>query len=203
MGSVTHWIRLLQAGDAAGAQPIFERYFDRLVQCCQARLSARPSPAADGEDVAQQVLATFFRRVTTRRYPNLNDRDGLWKLLLTVAARKAQSSIRHEQCQKRGGGRVVGENVLAGANSNEGWSLDLVIGDEPTPEMITCLNQTLEELDRRLPDVELRRIGELKLAGYLNAEIAEQLDCAAATIERRLRLMRAILRESEDIGPKR
>ena len=31
-GSVTHWVRLLQAGDHAAAQPLWERYFQQLVR---------------------------------------------------------------------------------------------------------------------------------------------------------------------------
>jgi hypothetical protein len=30
-GSVTHWLGLLKAGDSAAAQPLWQRYFRRLV----------------------------------------------------------------------------------------------------------------------------------------------------------------------------
>ena len=37
-GSVTRWIGELKAGDVAAAQPLWERYFARLVQLARAKL---------------------------------------------------------------------------------------------------------------------------------------------------------------------
>ena len=31
-GSITHWLGALKAGDLAAAQPLWERYFQRLVR---------------------------------------------------------------------------------------------------------------------------------------------------------------------------
>jgi len=46
-GSVSQWIQLLQAGDPAGAQPLWELYFQRLVTLARGRLigAARGAPA--------------------------------------------------------------------------------------------------------------------------------------------------------------
>lgn len=200
-GSVTNWIHLLQAGDQAGAQRLFERYFDQLVDRCQAKLAGRPPRAADGEDVAQQALASFFRRAEARQYPDLQDRDGLWKLLLAIASNKAKSLIRYEGREKRGGGKVVGENVIAAGRGAEGWNLDLEIGEEPTPEIVAGLADTLDEFERRLPSKGLREIAQLKLAGYENAEIARQLHCSVATVERRLQLIRDLLSQLNELNP--
>jgi len=40
-GSVTHWLGALQSGDLDAAQPLWERYFARLVRLAQARLRSR------------------------------------------------------------------------------------------------------------------------------------------------------------------
>ena len=40
-GSVTHWFNLLVAGQSAAAQPLWERYFHRLVGLAKARLQGR------------------------------------------------------------------------------------------------------------------------------------------------------------------
>ena len=37
-GSVTHWLRLLQGGARAASQPLWQRYFQRLVELARARL---------------------------------------------------------------------------------------------------------------------------------------------------------------------
>jgi hypothetical protein len=36
-GSVSRWLGQLQAGDAAAAQPLWERYFGQLVQLARTR----------------------------------------------------------------------------------------------------------------------------------------------------------------------
>ena len=53
-GSVTQWLGALQGGDLGAAQPLWERYFARLVRLAQARLRARRGPGAaeDEEDAA-------------------------------------------------------------------------------------------------------------------------------------------------------
>ena len=49
-------------------------------------------------------------RVGRGQFPQLADRDDLWRLLVTITARKVISAVRHQTRQKRGGGRVVGES---------------------------------------------------------------------------------------------
>ena len=38
IGSVTQWLRMLQAGDQAAARPLWERYFRRLVGLARRKL---------------------------------------------------------------------------------------------------------------------------------------------------------------------
>ncbi|HJZ57290.1 MAG TPA: ECF-type sigma factor, partial [Gemmataceae bacterium] len=88
-GSVTHWIDLLKAGDRAAAQPLWERYFPRLVGLARARLRGAPRRAADEEDVALSAFDSFCRNAEAGRFPDLTDRDGLWRMLATFILRKA------------------------------------------------------------------------------------------------------------------
>jgi ECF sigma factor len=66
--------------------------------------------------------------------PDLGNRDDLWRLLVTITARKAHNQRRNEGRRKRGGGRVVGEGCLAGADPMSDHFAAQVVGDEPTPE---------------------------------------------------------------------
>jgi DNA-directed RNA polymerase specialized sigma24 family protein len=50
----------------------------------------------------------------------------------------------------------------------------------------------LDVLDREAPNLILRRIALLKLEGYSNKEIAQQLGCALRTVENRLMLIRSL-----------
>src|SRR5262249_53245000 len=88
-GSVTRWLPLLQAGDPAAVQQLWERYFRRLVGLARLKLRGAPCCAAYEEDVALSAFATFVRHAERGRFPALADRDGLWRLLVTITVRKA------------------------------------------------------------------------------------------------------------------
>ena len=51
-GSITRCISLLKRGDRTAAQPLGDRYFQRLVELARARLRVAPRRLADEEDVA-------------------------------------------------------------------------------------------------------------------------------------------------------
>ncbi len=180
-GSVTHWIRLLHQGEAAAAQKLWERYFRRLVGLARARLRGAGRGAADEEDAALSAFDSFCRGVEQGRFPKLDDRDGLWRLLVVVTARKAADLAEREGRLKRGGGRVRGDSA-------DGW--ERVVGAEPTPEFAAQAAEEYRGLLALLPDDEARRIAVWKMEGYGNEEIAVRIGRAAPTVERRLRLIR-------------
>src|SRR5882672_10101488 len=131
-GSVTRWIGHLQAGDQDAAQHLWERYFRCLVGLARKKLRAAPRRAADEEDVALSAFDSFCRGVRRGRFPQLADRDNLWRLLVALTARKAFDQVRDENFQKRGGGAVGGESALEGADGAAA-GLERIVGREPTP----------------------------------------------------------------------
>jgi DNA-directed RNA polymerase specialized sigma24 family protein len=187
-GSVTRWIALLQAGDPAAAQALWERYFPQLVQLARKNLHGAPRRAADEEDAALSAFASFCRAAANQRIPPLTDRDGLWRLLVIRTARKARHLARDECRQKRGGGHVLDEKALAG----DGAGLDEVIGAEPTPAFAAQVAEEFRRLLDRLGQAELRSVALWKMEGYTNDEIAEKLGCVPRTIERKLARIRTI-----------
>ena len=191
-GSVTRWIGDLVAGDVAGsaAQKLWERYFDRLVHLARARLQAVPRRMADEEDVALSAFHSLCEGAAQGRFARLEDRDDLWALLVTITARKAAEQVRRERRQKRGGGRVRGEQELGPADPDAG-GLDELVGREPTPELAAMIAEQYIDLLGRLPDEALRRIAAWKLEGYSNDEIAARLGCGRRTIERKLGVIRS------------
>src|ERR1051326_8403596 len=102
-GSVTHWLGQLRSGDPAAAQQLWERYFQRLVQLARHKLRGVPRGVADEEDVALSAFDSFCRNLERDRWPQLLDRDNLWRLLVVITARKAHHLVRDERRQKRGG----------------------------------------------------------------------------------------------------
>ena len=60
--------------------------------------------------LALSAFHSLCERVGRGQFPQLADRDDLWRLLVTITARKVISALRHQTRQKRGGGKVVGES---------------------------------------------------------------------------------------------
>jgi DNA-directed RNA polymerase specialized sigma24 family protein len=189
--SVTQWIGDLVTGNREEASRlVWERYFTRLARLAQLRLGAVARGPSDGEDVALSVFDSFFEGVAAGRYPGLGNRDDLWRLLVTITARKAHNQRRNEGRQKRGGGRVVSAAALAGPDIDGDDFLARVIGEEPTPEFAALVADEYRRLFGSLADESLRVVALLKLEGYSNEEIARSLDCSLRTVERKLEVIR-------------
>ncbi|HKB35018.1 MAG TPA: ECF-type sigma factor [Gemmataceae bacterium] len=185
--SVTTWIALLRQGDAAAAQPLWERYFARLVAFARGKLQGVSRRAADEEDVALSAFHSFCQ--AAQRFPRLNDRDDLWQVLVMLTARKAFQQRRAQQALKRGGS--AGAEGPRTADPAEAVALDEVIGAEPTPEFAVSLAEHFEALLAKLPGDELRQVARLRLEEYSSAEIAERLGCTERTVRRKLILIRS------------
>jgi hypothetical protein len=68
-GSVSQWLELLKGGDQAAAQPLWERYFHRLVSLARAQLRGAPAQMVDEEDVAISAFASFCLEAEKGKYP--------------------------------------------------------------------------------------------------------------------------------------
>lgn len=189
-GSVTHWFEELRQGNSVAAQALWERYFPELVRLAREKLRGAPRRAADEEDVAASAMESFFQAAQEGRYPDLADRDDLWRLLLRMTTRKVVDLRRRETRQCRGGGRVLGESGLAGSESGEVPNgLAEIMGDDPTPAFAATMAEQCRRLLGML-DADLRAVAVAKMQGYQNEEIAKQLGWSVRTVERRLQLIR-------------
>jgi DNA-directed RNA polymerase specialized sigma24 family protein len=189
-GSVTLWIDALRAGDQEAARQLWERYFRRLVGLARLRLRSTTRAMADEEDVALSAFDSFYAGMARGRFPDLADRDDLWRLLMTIAARKATNQRRWESRQKRGGGHVVHASVRAAGAGPETDVLAQVVGPEPTPEFAAMVAEECARRLHALPDASLRQVALLKMEGYRNEEIAARLGCGLQTVARRLKVIR-------------
>ncbi|HEX9359606.1 MAG TPA: ECF-type sigma factor [Streptosporangiaceae bacterium] len=190
-GSVSSWIDQLKAGNHAAAQPLWERYFLRLVGLARTKLPEGQRRAADEEDVALSAFDSFCRGAVAGRFPQLTDRDDLWRLLVTLTARKAFDQVRDEYRLKRGGGAVLGQSALRPAGEEAEPGFEWFVGREPTPEAAAMVAEECRRLLACLKTDELRTIALWKMEGYTNEEIAAKLDCAPSTVERKLQRIRA------------
>jgi DNA-directed RNA polymerase specialized sigma24 family protein len=191
-GSVTRWLGGLTGGDEAdaAAQALWQRYFDQLARLARARLGAAPRGPADEEDVALSAFDSFCRGAVQGRFPRLGDRGDLWRLLVTITARKAADQRAREGRQRRGGGRVVGEAALDAADPEAGRWMEQVVGREPTPTFAAQVADECRRLLESLGDEGLRTVALLRMEGYSNDQIAERLGCGLRSVERKLERIR-------------
>ena len=151
--------------------------------------------AADEEDIALSALNSFIHRARNGNFPELDDRESLWRLLFTITVRKSVRHIRWISAEKRTGD--IDEAKLSGEANLMG--MDDFAGIEVSPDDLVeqldqqdAFNKVLEELDPTLREVVIS-----KLEGRSNTEIAKQLDCSTRTVERKLRLIRKTWEEMD------
>ena len=194
-GSVSCWIDALKAGDPVAAQPLWERYFQRLVALARGRFPILRKAGAieDEEDAALSAFKSVCLGLAQGRYPDLTDRDDLWRLLVLIAARKAVNQAERWGRLKRGGGSLVCESDMQGTGSSQyPRGLDELAGADPTPEF---LFQVAEECQRLMgllehPDLKLVEVATWKMEGFTGDEIAAKLGCSRRTVASRLDLIR-------------
>jgi DNA-directed RNA polymerase specialized sigma24 family protein len=159
-----------------------------------------PRRVTDEEDVALSAFDSFCRGANQGRFPRVTGRDDLWPLLVTITARKALQSLRHQGRLKRGGGNVRGDSAFQGAPAagQEEPGLEQVVGSEPTPEFAAQMAEECQRLLGQLSAGDLREVAVMKMEGYSNEEIAAKLGCVPRTIERKVALIRTLW---EDLAP--
>ena len=189
-GSVTRWIGQLKTGEQAAVQRLWEAYFRRLVRLARDRLRDVRRGGADEEDVALSAFDSFCRGVERGRFPRLDDRKDLWRLLACITVRKAFDLARHERSERQGGGKVRGESAFVGPDGELG--IEQVLGREPSPEFAALMEEEYRRRLASLPDETLRSVAQWKLEGYSNEEIAAKLDCSPRSVERKLSIIRGL-----------
>ena len=195
--SVTLWISQLKAGQADAAQKLWESYFQRMVDLARKKLEGAPRAAADEEDVALSAFRSFCMRAQDGQFTQLTDRENLWPLLMAITANKSVDLVRRQNRKKRGG---TG-SADAGEERMQENPLSDLISSDPNPEFAAQLADELQGLLQILDesgDEDLRRIALMKMEGFTNPEIGEQLGCVRRTVERKLQLISSLWAQAPD-----
>jgi RNA polymerase sigma factor (sigma-70 family) len=184
--STTFWLRELQAGNREAAQELWQRYYHRLVAAARKRLAGGrlARSAIDESDIAQSAFARFYQAAEQGRFPQLNDRNDLWRLLLMITERRIASRLRQQNCAKRMHQQSERSYSAGPINVAD------IAGDEPSPEFCAAAVESIHVLLNQLNDSTLRDLAVMKMEGYTNQEIALRLDCSLSTVERKLRRIR-------------
>jgi DNA-directed RNA polymerase specialized sigma24 family protein len=189
--SISRCIVRLKSGDEEAIEPIWRRYYRRLVGLVHRKLHGKARRIVDGEDIALSAFDSFARGVKRGRFPELRDRNDLWRLILTIAERKAFD--RNAECFRLKRGGKAGRQLSLSDCERDG---KLQAGKaanrlEPTPEEAAVTAETMAMLLKML-DPEMQRLALGKLEGFTNRELANELSCSLATVERKLKLIRKV-----------
>jgi DNA-directed RNA polymerase specialized sigma24 family protein len=205
-GSITGWLGDLRDGDQAAAQPLWEHYFSKLVTVARTKLRRMRKTTADQdeEDAALSAFNSFCAGAARGKFPQLADRDDIWRLLVVITARKAMAQANREGRQKRGGGRIVEEAVLfghgLGGADGSLAGLERIAAQGPSPEFAAMMAEECGRLLDSLDDDSLRQVALSRMEGYNNDEIALQLGCARRTVARRLDLIKKTWLAAEEVA---
>lgn len=176
--SVTTWLAGVKDGDDAAVQCLWERYYARLLGLARSILEGSAKRIGDEEDVAVSAFKSFYFRAAAGKFPKLDDRDDLWKLMMTITVRKAF------RARRKGSPQRTGQNLDAVD--------DYLVSQEPSPEMAAMVTNEFQRLLGQLDDDQLSAVALAKLEGYTNKEIASQLGRSLSHVERKLRVIRRI-----------
>jgi RNA polymerase sigma-70 factor (ECF subfamily) len=175
---------LCRDGDPDAAAKLFSRYVDRLVALARRRLSQSMASRVDPEDIVQSVFRTFFGRLQEGRF-QLEQQDDLCKLLVRITVHKTLRQVAFQTAAKRNPAAEAGQED---ANRDE---LFAVLAREPSPEEAVLFLDQLETFLSHL-NPEERRILEMKVNGYSNDDICNELKIYDRKIRRVLERIRGL-----------
>jgi RNA polymerase sigma factor (sigma-70 family) len=179
--SVTLWLNQVKEGDRAAVRHLLDRYFHRLVGLARSRFQGLPALVDYDEDVALSAFKSLCLGAERGCFPDLVDRDDLWRLLAVITVRKAID------VQRRGRAAEVSGEA----------DLEQLLSAEPPPELAAEMADEYRRL-LGLLDAELRSIALWKVEGHTNEEIADRLGCVERTVERKLQRIRILWAEGTD-----
>jgi DNA-directed RNA polymerase specialized sigma24 family protein len=194
LSPVRIWIAQLKDGNPAAAQQLWDTYFLRMVKVARCKLHGAPCRMADEEDVALSAFKSFCRGTQDGRFPELQEHEDPWPLLLALTTHKAIDLVRHERRVKRGGrcGQQHAAPVGAEGSPDVDANLSQLVGKEPDPQAAFQFAEECQDMLDRLSDTILRAIAMWKMEGFTTEEIAAKLGCTTRTIERKLQLIRRL-----------
>jgi hypothetical protein len=200
------WLEGLKSSDDATFQAAAQALWDRLVHQIKAhagkKLGGFPRRAFSETDVANSGFNSFCQGVLESRFPKLDNKDDLWKVLGTILARKARDRVRAETTEKRRDkdkGPTRGDSALTKpGDSASGGGFDGVEGPATRPDNGLEFEEMLSYLDRH--DPILRDMALLIALSMTNKEIANKLDMSLRSVERKRQLLGELLKSYYETG---
>lgn len=163
-------------GDEAAATELHQRYFERLLRVVSGQLVNSYRKEFEPEDVLQSAFRTVFKRVSDGEF-RFDDDGDVWKLLVTVSLNKLRNRVRYLNAERRDVRREVG-----GEADFDGY-LATQLSQPPGVEEAVEFAELMRTLLELLPESE-RTVVQLRMDGYSQQEIADQLGVTDRTVRR-------------------
>src|SRR5436305_1791131 len=124
------WIQRFRAGDPEVVRQFWDQYGPLLHRVAAKHLEGRLRRRVGPEDVVQSACRTFFRRAQGGQF-ELDDSEGLWRLLCAITLTKIREQARYHMRQKRG---LDQEQPLAAGDGLDSTSGFDVAAPGPAPD---------------------------------------------------------------------
>jgi hypothetical protein len=188
-GSITQWLERLQNGDTEAAKEIWSRYYPRVLRLAATQLIKNDDPSIDEEDVAQSTFRTVYLAVLDGKYPEVEDRRGLWRLLLVSTLNRVRNHYRDRNTLKRS------VNTQDSVELSRRRLMMDISGPEVQAEMADLIETLFRRLDQEDPTGELRKIALLQLDEHSATSIARKLKRRKNHVLQRVRWIRILFEE--------
>lgn len=179
-GTVTSILIAIRNGDRHAQSSMWRICHPKLRKVARQLLRPGTRVVADEDDVLVEVMCSVLQRLELGQYPEVQNRQDLFRLLNAITVRRVISLNRHEARAKRG-------------SSRRALNEDGLLRNVADPRAMFLEQQ--EELARLLdllPEDLMRTVAIMRLDGYCVTEIATMTGVSVPTIERRLRSIREI-----------
>ncbi|MDA0587018.1 MAG: ECF-type sigma factor [Planctomycetota bacterium] len=196
---VSGWIERIRNGDEDAAQMLWDRYAEDIIEVARRSMKDAPKRVQDEEDVAVIAFKSLLAGIVAGRFPELDRREQLWRLLLVITTRKAAAIIEKANRQKRGGGEVRGDSAMFQSGKSPAEGFDQLPSQRTTPVVAAAIADEAQNLLAALDETS-QKIAALKMEGYTHEEVAEKLGVNVRTVERRLKAIREQWQKIVDEG---
>ena len=185
----TALISKLRSGDEEAARQLWDRFFAQLITLTRSRLQNSSRAMSDEEDIVLSAMKSFCIGLRNGRFPELSNRESLWRLLLTITLRKIADKQNYDRRSKRD---VEKQQLNSSLDADRNADVNEFISREPNPEIAAECAEQISRLLESLENEDLKKVAIMKMEGYTNIEVANDIKCSLTSIERKLRTIRSI-----------
>ena len=170
---------------------LWEEYYPRLKASIAGRVQRIRRSVASDSEIALSAFHSMIARAQNGEFPELNDEESFWKLLKTIAVRKANDLHRRLWADKRGGKlSALGQADAEAMGEGQDAGVEAVVAEPRRLVDDLEVSEMFNKLLAELPSDKHRDVILLKLQGANNEMIADALGTTTRSVQRMLKGVR-------------